>query len=112
MFKFNNAYYMVYSRWKCSHGFQGWVTDCTFMMTCGGRNVWENRNRQRIGTAWTDAPEGEWVNMPNPVIDLTSGGGRVAPLLRCPAAAAGDSAANRNRFAFLPSAKIIVATSF
>ncbi len=122
MFKFNGAYYMVYSRWERSCGFQGWVTDCKvclaksdtlegqfhhvkvlfdyegncpgerkvmhnpsalvhngrvylyFMMTYGMGDVWENRNRQRIGVAWTDDPEGEWTKMPNPVIDITPGG--------------------------------------
>ncbi len=44
-----------------------------FMMTYGKGDYWENRNRQRIGVAWTEDPEGEWVRMPNPVIDITPG---------------------------------------
>ena len=122
MFKFNDAYYMIYSRWEKSLGFGAWVTDSKvclaksdtlegqfhhvkelfdyrgnspeerrvihnpaaivyegkvylyFMMTYGTGDWWENRNRQRIGVAYSDDPEGEWVRLPNPAIDITPGG--------------------------------------
>lgn len=121
MFKFRDAYYLIYSRWEKSLGFQAWVTDSKiclakansldgefrhlkvlfdyegnspderrvchnptvlvhagkiylyFTMTYGTGDYWENRNRQRIGVAWCEDPEGEWVRMPNPVIDITPG---------------------------------------
>lgn len=121
MFKFNNAYYMIYSRWEKSKGFHAWVTDSTiclarsatvdgafthlkvlfdyrgntpaerrvlhnptavvhggrvylyFMMNYGTGDWWEHRNRQRIGAAWTDDPEGEWTRLSDPVLDITPG---------------------------------------
>jgi len=45
-----------------------------FMMNYGTGDWWEHRNRQRVGVAYTDDPEGEWVRLPNPVIDITPGG--------------------------------------
>lgn len=121
MFKFNDTYYMIYSRWEKSLGFRAWATDSKvclakadslegpfhhvkelfdyrgnspeerrvlhnptaivyngrvylyFMMTYGIGDYWESRNRQRIGVAWCEDPEGEWTQMPNPVIDVTPG---------------------------------------
>ncbi len=45
-----------------------------FMMNYGRGDYWEHRNRQRIGAAYTDNPEGEWTRLPDPVIDITPGG--------------------------------------
>ena len=45
-----------------------------FMMNYGCGEFWEHRNRQRIGAAYTDDPEGEWTRLPDPVIDITPGG--------------------------------------
>ena len=45
-----------------------------FMTNYGTGDFWQHRNRQRIGAAYTDDPEGEWVKLPNPVIDITPGG--------------------------------------
>nr|MBQ4319329.1 glycoside hydrolase family protein [Clostridia bacterium] len=45
-----------------------------FMMNYGIGNVWEHRNRQRIGAAWSDDPENTWVLLKHPVVDITPGG--------------------------------------
>ncbi len=122
MFRFMDAYYMIYSRWEKEKGFSAWVSDSKvclarsetaegrfrhvktlfdyagntpeerrvihnpaaivvrgrvylyFMMNYGCGDFWEHRNRQRIGAAFTDDPEGEWTCLPNPVIDITPGG--------------------------------------
>ena len=121
MFKFGKAYYLIYSRWERSKGFNAWVTDSRvclaraesadgqfvhvkelfdysgntlserrvihnpvalvhgnrvylyFMMNYGSGDWWEHRNRQRIGCAFTDHPEGEWTLLPHPVLDITPG---------------------------------------
>lgn len=45
-----------------------------YMMTGGGGDWWSHRNRQRIGVAYAEDPEGEWVRMEDPVIDVSPKG--------------------------------------
>lgn len=121
MFKHNDNYYLVYSRWEQKEGFQAWVTHSEvclakadtmlgefrhikvlfgnsekdgkravyhnptimeykgkfylyFMMNEGTGDWWEHRNNQRIGVAYTDNPEGEWIKSEKPVIDISEEG--------------------------------------
>jgi len=45
-----------------------------FMMNEGAGDWWEHRNNQRIGVAYTDNPEGEWIKADRPVIDVSEEG--------------------------------------
>ena len=44
------------------------------MVNEGTGDWWEHRNNQRIGVAYTDNPEGEWIKLDNPVIDVSKEG--------------------------------------
>jgi len=44
-----------------------------FMTNTGSGDWWQHRNRQRIGLAWTDDPEGAWTWRREPLIDVTPG---------------------------------------
>jgi len=120
MFRHNEAYYLIYSRWPKETGFKGWVTDSEvclaksdtmlgkftfvkrlfdtskdeiklvthnptvithngkyylyYMMNRSNGGWWDHRNNQRIGVAYTDDPEGEWVRPEAPVIDISEEG--------------------------------------
>lgn len=119
MFKFREAYYLIYSRWEKALGFEAWATDSRvclakadsmfgkfthlwelfdyrgrtpeerkvihnptvlihqgriylyYMMNYGTGDWWQHRNRQRIGVAYTDDPEGEWTMPEEPVLDIS-----------------------------------------
>lgn len=121
MTKWQENYYLVYSRWKREYGFDAWVTDSEICLakcdrpdgqfhylktlkakdnsgkwdsSCahnptilfmrgkyylyytgnnGNGAYWDNRNKQRIGVAVCDNPEGEWTFYDKPVIDITVG---------------------------------------
>ncbi len=45
-----------------------------FMMNHGTGDWWDHRNHQRIGVAYTDDPEGEWIRCADPVIDISEEG--------------------------------------
>ncbi len=45
-----------------------------FMYNQGTGDWWQHRNRQRIGVAYTDDPEKEWIRIPGPVVDISPEG--------------------------------------
>ncbi len=40
----------------------------------GNGEYWDHRNRQRVGVAWSKRPEGPFVRLDHPLIDVTPGG--------------------------------------
>ena len=45
-----------------------------YMTNQGTGDWWGHRNNQRIGVAYTDNPEGEWIKPDSPVIDISEEG--------------------------------------
>ena len=122
MFRYQDSYYMIYSRWKQELGFLAWATDSQlclaktdslhgkfehvkvlfhytdpetnkkicmhnptvitwhgkiylyYMINKGTGDWWQHRNNQRIGVAYCEDPEGEWILPSQPVIDISTEG--------------------------------------